>query len=98
LRPSDPDFSERVRANLIGKYCALHSHAPTDDDLELVFDAEYLARHRGTKLIEYKGINIVGAFAPFTLRAAPDLLRLAWDAGLGEKNAAGFGMIEVMNR
>jgi CRISPR-associated endoribonuclease Cas6 len=37
----------------------------------------------------------VGAFAPFILSGSKELMRLAYDCGVGEKNAAGFGMIEV---
>ena len=94
LRPKDPDFSDRVRANLLAKYSALHGHAPQDDYFQLTFDADYLAKNRGTKLIRYKDTDVVGAFSPFTLAASPELIQLALDCGLGEKNAGGFGMIE----
>ena len=69
---------------------------PVDDRLELVFDADYLARspHGGTKLTTFKGIHIRGVLAPFTLTGSEELMRVAWDCGLGEKNSAGFGMIE----
>lgn len=95
LRPKDPDFSERVRTNLLGKYSALHGHPPQDDNFKLEWDNEYLNTHRGTKLVTYKDINIVGAFAPFTLAGSTELMQLAYDAGLGEKNAGGFGCVEV---
>ena len=98
LRPKDPDFSDRVRANLLAKYSALHDHAPQDDSFQLTFDEDYLAKNRGTKLIRYKDTDVVGAFAPFTLSASPELIQLALNCGLGEKNAGGFGMIEVANK
>ncbi len=94
LRPKDPDFSDRVRANLLNKYRALHGHAPQDDSFQLAFDQDYLAKNRGTKLIRYKETDVVGAFSPCTLAASPELMQLALDCGLGEKNAGGFGMIE----
>jgi CRISPR-associated endoribonuclease Cas6 len=97
LRPKDPAFSERVRQNLLAKYSALHGTVPDDDRLKLTFDAKYLEQHRGTKLVTYKdGIQIVGAFAPFTLCGSSNLVELAYSCGVGEKNAAGFGMIEVV--
>ena len=70
--------------------------APRDDRLELVFDPGYLARspHCGTKLTTFKGIQIRGALAPFTLTGSEELMRIAWDCGLGEKNSSGFGMVE----
>lgn len=53
------------------------------------------SRDCGTKLIHFKQTGIVGAFAPFALTGAPELLQLAFETGIGEKNSAGFGMIEV---
>jgi CRISPR-associated endoribonuclease Cas6 len=96
LRPDDPEFSERVRQNLLAKHAALHGQAPTDDRLSLTFDADYLKTHKGTKLTTYKGIHIVGAFCPFTLSGSIELMRVGYECGLGEKNAGGFGMIEVI--
>jgi CRISPR-associated endoribonuclease Cas6 len=98
LRPKDPAFSERVRANLLAKYSALHGTTPADDRLLLAFDTEYLAKHKGTKLITFKEIQIVGAFAPFILTGSIELIRIGYECGLGEKNAAGFGMVEVVNK
>lgn len=95
LRPADTDeFSEAVRRNLLAKYKTLHSQPPEDDTLRFVFDAAYLARSPGTKKITFKGIDIVGAFAPFTLFGSPELQELGYQVGFGEKNAAGFGMAE----
>ncbi len=98
LRPVDgPAFSDAVRANLLRKHRSLHGSPPADDRFALAFDPAYLARDRngGTKLITYKGIHIVGAFCPFTAAGSPELLRLGYDVGLGEKNSAGFGMADV---
>ena len=97
LRPGDEKFSDCLRANLLHKYFALHGHEAEDDRFELEWDGKYLQRHRGTKLLDFKGTQIVGAFCPFTMRGSAELIELAWDAGLGEKNAAGFGMVEVKN-
>jgi len=97
LRPDDPEFSKRVRQNLLAKYKVLHGHSPEDDNLTLTFDADYLRTHRGTKLVSYKGIQIVGAFCPFTLLGSTELMRMAYECGLGEKNSNGFGMMEVVN-
>ncbi len=97
LRPSDGDaFSEAVRRNLVRKYRLLHGNAPADDRFALTFDPAYLARtNGGTKLVTFKGIHLVGAFAPFTLSGSVDLMRVGYEAGFGEKNAAGCGMVEA---
>ncbi len=96
LRPADDEFSEAVRRNLLAKHLALHDAPPTDDTLHLRFDPAYLERSPGTKKITYKGIDIVGAFAPFTLSGSPALIQLGYEAGMGEKNASGFGMVETI--
>ena len=97
LRPSDGDaFSEAVRRNLLRKHRLLHDSPPADDRFALTFDPAYLARTGGgTKLITFKGIHLVGAFAPFTISGSVDLMRVGCETGFGEKNAAGFGMVEA---
>jgi CRISPR-associated endoribonuclease Cas6 len=98
LVAGDAEFGDRVRQNLLAKYAALHGgKLPADDRLTLRFDEEYLSRHRGTKLIEYKGIHVRGMMAPFAACGSPELMRVGYEAGFGEKNAAGFGMVEVAN-
>lgn len=97
LRPSDgAAFSEAVRSNLLHKYRLLHDAPPDEDTFALTFDSAYLAdpKHRGgTKKVTVKnGIDVVGAFCPFTLTGSPALIELGYQAGFGEKNATGFGM------
>ena len=95
LRPADGEFSEAARRNLIRKHRLVHGRPPEDDRLTLTFDPDHVARHShgGTKKITYKEIDIIGAFVPFTLEGSPELMRTAWECGLGEKNSMGFGMI-----
>lgn len=100
LRPGDSEMSERLRQNLLGKHRALFGRAPTDDSLRIEWDTKYLQsrrndKHPGTKLIAYKDIRIVGVLCPFAMTGSMELMRLALEAGLGEKNAAGFGFVEV---
>lgn len=100
LRPSDgAAFSDAVRRNALHKHQRLYGNLPSDDRFTLTFDPVYLARDRssGTKLITYKDIKIVGAFAPFAVTSSPELMRVGYETGWGEKNSAGFGMAEVRN-
>jgi CRISPR/Cas system endoribonuclease Cas6 (RAMP superfamily) len=39
----------------------------------------------------------VGAFCPFTVSGSPELMETGYQTGLGEKNAGGFGMVDVVN-
>jgi CRISPR-associated endoribonuclease Cas6 len=101
LRPTEGDaFSEAVRKNLIAKYRVLHGHDPQDDRVRLTFSPGYLARdrHAGTKKITFGRIDLIGALAPLTLTAAPELLTLAYECGLGQGNSMGFGMLDLDTR
>ena len=98
LRATDgQDFSEAVRKNLIRKHKVLFGAPPADDRLELRFDPEYIARasQAGAKKITVHGIDVIGVLAPFTLSGSTELMRVGMECGLGEKNASGFGMVEV---
>ena len=100
LRPCDGDaFGEAVRRNLLRKHRLLHGAPPANDRLALTFDPAYLARtNGGTKLVTYKDIRIVGAFCPFIATGSTELMETGYQAGFGEKNAGGFGMVEVNHR
>ncbi len=98
LRPRDGSaFSAAVRNNLLTKYGALCGRLPADDRFDLRFDTDYLARdaHGGTKKVTIKGIEVVGAQAPFAASGSAELLELMYACGAGEKNSAGFGMVEL---
>lgn len=98
LRPAEgEEFSEAIRRNLLRKYHRLHAAPPADARFNLAFDPAYLARDRnsGTKLITYKNIQVRGALAPFTATGSVELMQVMLDCGAGEKNAGGFGMVDV---
>ena len=108
LRPDDPNLSTAVRKNLIQKYYAIHQQSPVDDALEFSLDSGYISRRGGpdkvTKLITLKEghttaeTRIKSIFAPFTLTGSPDLMRTAWEAGLGEHCSQGFGCVETTGK
>jgi len=62
------------------------------------FDQEYL-RRKGEgiyRLVDYKGTKIKAIMAPFVVRGSPELMEMGYEAGFGEKNSMGFGMVEVV--
>ena len=87
-----------MRANLLRKHLALYGTEPARPCLRLYFDRNYMQRdaHEGARKMRFKNVDVVGAFCPLRLEGSPELLRLAWECGLGEKNAAGFGMLEMI--
>lgn len=99
LLHDDPEFSVRVRANLIRKYELIYGHEPADDSFEMCFDPDYLARKDGkvTKLIDIRGTKIRGVLAPFTAYGSVDLFRIGTETGFGERGSMGFGCVEAKN-
>ena len=95
--PDDPALSELIRQNLSRKHEALHGRAPHDDTLTFSFDDDYIGRRQGrvTRLIDYKGIKIRGVLCPFRVSGSVALIQTGYACGFGDKNSAGFGMVEV---
>ena len=95
--PDDPQFSELVRQNLIRKYEAVYRQPPEDNSFAMIFDKRYIDKKKGrvTRLVNYKGIRIRGVVSPFHVIGAPDLIRIGYECGFGDKNGAGFGMVTV---
>ena len=98
--PDDPQFSELVRQNLIRKYEAVYRHPPTEKSFAMTFDQAYINKKEGrvTRLVNYKGIRIRGVVSPFHVIGAPELIHIGYECGFGDKNSAGFGMVEVARK
>ena len=98
--PDDPQFSELVRQNLIRKYEAVYRHPPEETSFAMTFDQAYIDKRKGrvTRLVDYKGIKIRGVVSPFHIIGAPALIRIGYECGFGDKNSAGFGMVEVARK
>ena len=95
--PDDPAFSELIRQNLIRKHEAIHGRVPHDDTLTFTFDEAYINKRQGrvTRLVDYKGIKIKGIMCLFRVSGSPALIQTGYECGFGDKNSAGFGMVEV---
>jgi len=106
LLPDDPRLSDLLRANIINKYVSLYDAEPEDSSFVCTLDQEYIRRRtaegkRITTLTTIKEgrdeeTRVRGFMCHFTLEGNPELIRLAYESGLGEKNAMGFGMMEVV--
>ncbi|MDE0085312.1 MAG: CRISPR-associated endoribonuclease Cas6 [Candidatus Poribacteria bacterium] len=95
--PDDPDLSELIRQNLIRKHEAIHGSIPQNDALKFRFDDNYIHKKQGrvTRLVDFKGIKIRGILCPFRVSGSPTLIQTGYECGFGDKNSAGFGMVEV---
>ncbi|MGB9810833.1 MAG: CRISPR-associated endoribonuclease Cas6 [Dictyoglomus turgidum] len=89
-RLSDPDaVLNVVNHNLKGKYEALYGE-PYDGEGIKVFKFERIILSK----LEYKGYVFQGVDGPFLMVGDERLIKIAYDCGLGAKNACGFGCIE----
>ena len=95
--PDDPEFSELVRQNLLRKYRAMYGQPPQEDRFVMKFDNAYIRKRNGkvTRLVDYKGIDIRGVMCPFHVEGNPELIHVGYECGFGDKNSAGFGMVEA---
>ena len=93
----EPEFSELVRQNLIRKHEAIYRYRPRDDSFSMEFDPEYISRRKGriTRLIRFKDVDIRGVLCPFHACGSPELMFVGYECGFGDKNSAGFGMVDI---
>lgn len=91
--PSEPEFSELVLRNIENKYRALYKSEPPEDEFQIKPEK---VTNRSQKIITYKDFIIKGWLGVYRLKGHPEMLKLAWDAGIGAKNPQGFGMFEIV--
>lgn len=97
-------FVGNLRNNLLKKYKIVHQKDFTgDSQFEFAFDVDYIIKRKGLirKNIRFKRdvktgkyTHIIGMEAPCTIQADPELIKIGYQCGFGEKNSAGFGMVE----
>lgn len=95
-RIEDHDFTEKLRQDLINKHYRVYDSLPTDDDLTFEFNERYISnKRRVTRLIAFNGIKILGYMIPFRVSGNPELIRVGYHMGFGNRNNCGFGMVKV---
>jgi len=93
---ADPDAGRAIVNNLTNKYEAFYGK-PFEGDT--AFEWKTLTEPR-SKLITIKAgtpqqTNVKGSLCRFSLKADNELLKIAYETGVGEKNSQGFGMIQT---
>ncbi|SNX53170.1 CRISPR-associated endoribonuclease Cas6 [Thermoanaerobacterium sp. RBIITD] len=97
LSINDEAFVDNIKSNIIEKYFVLNNTLPDNLSINIEFDQEYISKHPKGKLINFKNIPVKGYMAPFIMSGNKELIKVAYNCGIGEKNSAGFGMIEIIN-
>jgi len=89
--PYESEFNELLKRNLMKKASILHKRFSEDFKiipLNRKKCREVIVKYKGTVIKAWEGI--------FKVKGDPELLEVMYDAGLGSKNSAGFGMMEVV--
>ncbi len=90
LYPKDGKFHENIHNNLIERYREYHGKEPCGR-FEIVSMSEFKGK-RVTIDNSFRRCSLM----QFVAAGSDELLQFAYDAGLGEKNAMGFGCVEVV--
>jgi CRISPR-associated endoribonuclease Cas6 len=95
-------FVQNIHQNLLKKYRIIHQKEfAGQNDFQFKFDPQYIIKRQGkiSKLISFKqNLKIKAMEAPFTIKADPALIKIGYDCGFGEKNSAGFGLVDLVKK
>jgi len=90
LDPHETKFFTNLHANLVRKYADYHGGGNPGR-----FDIQRLSNVKRTR-IRIKDTYNRAYFMEFQVRGDPELMTFAYEAGLGERNSMGFGMLETV--
>lgn len=92
--PMEAQFSKLLEDNLHRKYQLIYNRRLPEPSLNMKpvghIDSKYM------KVMEYKGTVIKGWMGIYWLDGNPELLRVAYDTGLGSKTSMGFGCFDII--
>lgn len=104
ILPGEREYIRFLERDLLYKYNILRNSNRKKLELQLEFDPQYLEKRKNkiTKIITLENEKampeqIRGVLAPLHVKAEPDVLKVIYDAGLGQLNNLGFGMVETVN-
>jgi len=92
LSPSESDFWRVINENLKRKAALITGEEPHGD---VRFDVLDEPR---SKLLEINGVQVRGWMMRFETAGPVELLRAGYQAGFGERNAQGFGMVREIKK
>ena len=92
--PWHPRFNEIITQNLIDKYITLFGCTPQNQTFKMIPNG--MQEKKFKIMTSFKDTIIEGYNGIYFLKGNPELIDIAYHAGLGSKNAQGFGCWEVM--
>ncbi len=94
--PFENEWNEMVLSNLARKALSLCWQTDPQRDLEGSYLQPVRVSNRDMAVVTYKGNIIKGWLGVYELYLPEPYFWLAYDAGLGAKNAQGFGMFDIL--
>ncbi len=93
-KPGDGVFSELAYKNLQKKFKSFYGKDAPECEFSIT-----PVNDKKIKMISanYRGFIIKGWIGEFIMKGSKELIKLAYDTGLGSKNAQGFGCFEIIN-
>ena len=91
--PREREFSQYVTQNLLRKYRAIYGEPWLSQSAP---DIHIQPRHDPKmNIVYYKDTVIKGYSGTFDISGPVELLQTGWDAGFGDRNSQGFGLVDV---
>lgn len=90
LYPTEPKYYENLHKNLVERFSEFYGKKPVDH-----FDVIETADIKPKRIRISEGYRRCSLMS-LRIQASPELLKFAYDAGIGEKNAMGFGCVDVV--
>jgi CRISPR-associated endoribonuclease Cas6 len=88
LYPTDVKFYDNLKNNLLKKYKSLYNEERDDITFSKPFSTKF-------KRVQIKNTYHRASLMKFCATGDGNLLKLGYEAGFGEKNSMGFGMVEL---
>ncbi|MDI6601440.1 MAG: CRISPR-associated endoribonuclease Cas6 [Thermoanaerobacteraceae bacterium] len=92
--PWDKEISVLLRENLAKKYIAINGSPPKDKEFGISTIGPKDSKYQ--KIINYEGTVVKGWMGIYKIKGDPELLKVAYDCGLGSKSSMGFGCYEIL--
>ncbi len=93
--PQEKEFSERIEENLKRKYMLITKSDNLPSRMGFVIEPFKVDIRHDFILTYFKDTIVKGWMGLYRITGNRELIRVAYDTGLGSKNSAGFGMWEL---
>lgn len=92
--PKEHEFEEQVFKNLLRKYIAIEGAPLLLPESSARFRLK-IRNEAKLHIVKYRQTIIKGYSGVFDMEGPTSLLKVGWDAGLGDRNSQGFGLVEM---